>query len=414
MNKSKLKRYVAPVLVTLGLAGAATGGYVYWMKPAKTATGPAVPVRRGSLIETATASGKIEPDIQVEVRSRGSGQVLEVLVKEGDKVEADQPLVKLDPLYSQRDLDEAKVSREKVRADLASASASVKQAELEAKNTKVSEEVATRSAAMGLGSSDSARTAQHATAVAESNITLKKAQLAASQASLKTADLAVTNAEALLKEMTIFAPIAGTVLSVAVEKGTMVASALTNVNGGTAVMTVADLANLRIVGAVDQAQIGRVQVGQRVDIRVDAYADKVFAGIVDRISPLGVETSSVVTFEVEIVVKDEKSALLKSGMNADVEIVTSEQKDQLLVPLLAVQARGRQRFVRLQSGEERPVKVGGTDGANMIVLEGLSEGDMVLITPPSPAGTSSPAGTGNRQGGQRAGGMGMGMGGPPR
>jgi HlyD family secretion protein len=407
VNKAKIKKYVAPVLITLGLAGAAAGGYVYWSKPAKAATGPAMPVRRGSLVETATASGKIEPDVQVEVKSRGSGQVLEVLVQEGDKVQADQVLVKLDPLYSQRDLDEAKVSREKVRADLASAIASVKQAELEAQNTKVSEEVATKSASLGLGSTDAARTAAHATAVAQSNITLKKAQLAASQASLKTADLAVTNAEALLKEMTIYAPMAGTVLTVAVEKGTMVASALTNVNGGTAVMTVADLANLRIVGAIDQAQIGRVQPGQRVDIRVDAYADKVFAGVVDRVSPLGVETSSVVTFDVEIIIKDEKVGLLKSGMNADVEIVTSEQKDVLLVPLLAVQSRGRERYVRLQSGEERTVKIGGTDGTSMVVLEGLNDGDMVLTSSPSPAGTARPTGT------TKGGGMGMGMGAPP-
>jgi HlyD family secretion protein len=409
VNRDKLKRYVAPVLITLGLGGAAAGGYVYWNKPAKAATGPAMPVRRGTLVETATASGKIEPDVQVEVKSRGSGQVLEVLVEEGDTVEPDQVLVKLDPTYAERDLQEAKVSRDKVRADLASASASVKQAELEAKNTKVSEEVASKSAQLGLGSTDAARTAQHATAVAESNITLKRAQLAASQASLKTADLAVANAENLLKEMTIYAPIKGTVLSVAVEKGTMVASALTNVSGGSAVMTVADLANLRIVGAIDQAQIGRVQVGQRVDIRVDAYADKVFAGVVDRVSPLGVETSSVVTFDVEIVIKDEKVGLLKSGMNADVEIVTSEQKDVLLVPLLAVQSRGRARYVRLQGGEERPVQIGSTDGTNMVVLEGLAEGDMVLTSSPAGSGSARPAGTGT----QRSGGMGMGMGAPP-
>jgi HlyD family secretion protein len=392
----------------LGLAGGAVGGYVYWTKPSSAAVGPAVPVRRGSLVETATASGKIEPDVQVEVKSRGSGQVLEVLVREGDEVEAGQVLVKLDPTYSQRDLEEAKVSRDRVRADLATATAALRQSEIEAQNTKVSEEVAKKSAELGLGSPDAARIAQHATAVAESNVTLKRAQLGASRASVKTADLAVANAENLLKEMTIYAPIAGTVLSVAVEKGTMVASALTSVSGGTAVMTVANLANLRIIGAVDQAQIGRVQIGQRVDIRVDAYADKVFAGTVDRVSPLGVETSSVVTFDVEIVVKDEKSNLLKSGMKADVEIVTNEQNDVLLVPLVAMQSRGRQRFVRLQNGQERVVKVGGTDGTNMVVLEGLSEGDMVVMSAPAPSGAAkSPSSAGAR------GGMGMGMGVPP-
>jgi len=74
-------------------------------------------------------------------------------------------------------------------------------------------------------------------------------------------------------------------------------SALTNVSGGTSVMTLADPSNLRIVGAIDEAQIGRLQAGQQVDIRVDAHPDCVFQGVIDRVSPLGngKETSSVVT-----------------------------------------------------------------------------------------------------------------------
>ncbi|WP_437629756.1 efflux RND transporter periplasmic adaptor subunit [Sorangium sp. So ce854] len=409
MNRNK-KRYLMSGVAAAAIATFAIGGYAWYQTPSKAPAGPTVEIRKGSLTETAAASGKIEPDVQVEVKSRAAGQVIEVLVKEGDSVEAGQLLVKLDPTDAERDLSSARVARDRVKADLAAAQASLAVADLERKNNEVSQGIAEKSAELGLGSTDAARSAAHSTKVASANMTLRRAQVTAAQAQLKTAEIAVQDAETRLKEMQIYAPIAGTVLDVAVEVGTLVSSALTNVSGGSAVMTLADLSNLRIVGAIDEAQIGRVAPGQRVEIRVDAYGDRVFQGVVDRVSPLGKETSSVVTFDVEIVVKDKDASLLRSGMSADVEIVTAEQKDVLLVPLLAVQSAGKRRFVRLASGEERPIKTGATDGSHMVVLEGLSEGDDVLASAP-------PAAAPGAQQGQRPGGsnpmrgMGMGRGG---
>ncbi|AUX24009.1 hemolysin D [Sorangium cellulosum] len=396
MNRNRKRQVMAAVAAAI-VATFAIGGYAWYREPSKAPAGPTVEIRRGSLTETAAASGKIEPDVQVEVKSRASGQVIEVLVQEGDTVEAGQLLVRLDPTDAERALAEARVTRDRVRADLAAAQASLKAAELERKNNEVSQEVAERSAELGLGSTDAARTAAHTTSVAAANLTLRRAQLSAAQAQLKVAEFAVQDAETRLKEMQIYAPIAGTVLDVAVEKGTLVSSALTNVSGGSAVMTLADLSNLRIIGAIDEAQIGRVAPGQRVEIRVDAYGDRVFQGVVDRVSPLGKEASSVVTFDVEIVVKDKDASLLRSGMSADVEIVTAEQKDVLLVPLLAVQSQGKRRFVRLESGEERTIRTGATDGTHMVVLEGLSEGDDVLASAPM---ATEPGPPGQPRGGQ--------------
>ncbi|XXX72283.1 efflux RND transporter periplasmic adaptor subunit [Sorangium sp. So ce134] len=410
MNRNK-KRYLMSGVAAAAIATFAIGGYAWYQTPSKAPAGPTVEIRRGSLTETAAASGKIEPDVQVEVKSRAAGQVIEVLVEEGDQVEAGQLLVKLDPTDAERDLAEARVARDRVKADLAAAQASLSAADLERKNNEVSQQIAEKSAELGLGSTDAARSAAHSTKVAGANMTLRRAQVTSAQAQLKQAELAVQDAETRLKEMQIYAPIAGTVLDVAVEKGTLVSSALTNVSGGSAVMTLADLSNLRIVGAIDEAQIGRVSPGQRVEIRVDAYGDRVFQGVVDRVSPLGKEVSSVVTFDVEIVVKDKDASLLRSGMSADVEIVTAEQKDVLLVPLLAVQSAGKRRFVRLANGEERPIKTGATDGTNMVVAEGLSEGDDVLASAPVVSAPGPQQGQGQQRGGQNPmRGMGMGMG----
>src|SRR5690606_27673200 len=115
----------------------------------------------------------------------------------------------------------------------------------------------------------------------------------------------------------------------------------------------------------------------------------------------------VITFDVEIAVVDESAQLLRSGMSADIEIVTAEQKDVLLVPLVAVQSAGKRRFVKLANGEERSIQTGSTDGTQMVVTKGLDEGERVVSAAPPPSSG----------GGQRVPGMGMpgmGMGGGRR
>lgn len=407
----KTKRLLTSIVVTLLVVAAGAAAYVWFPRGEKGPAGPTVQVTRGSLRETAAASGKIEPAVQVEVKSRVAGEVVEILVKEGDVVEAGQLLLRLDKTQALQELDAAKVARSRAQADLASAQASLKVAELDKENNVASQALADKSVELGLGSSDAARIAGHTTQVSVANINLKKAQSNASALSLKTAEIAVQDAETNLKYTDIYAPIAGTVLSLTAEKGTMVSSAFTNVSGGSAILTIADLSDLRIIGSIDEAQISRVQPEQLVEIRVEAYPDRVFSGVVDRVSALGVETSSVVTFDVEVKVVDEAASLLRSGMSADVEIVTAEQKDVLLVPLAAVSSKGKKRFVRTVSGEEKPIDTGATDGTQMIVRKGLDEGEAILASAPAPATTGGPQ-QGQRQGGGQMRGMGMGMGAP--
>jgi HlyD family secretion protein len=405
MKTQKKSRLILSGAAALLIATGAVGGTYAWQHTAKAEPpGQGLDVHRGNLIETASASGKIEPEVQVEVKSRVSGQVIEVLVKEGDQVEAGQLLARLDPVDAERQLASSKVARSRAAADVQAARASLAMAELDTQNSEVTSRVAKQSAELGLGSADAARTAEHARRVSGSNVELRKAQLAAAQGALAASELDVQDAELRLKETSIFAPISGTILDVAVEKGTLVSSALTNVSGGSVMMTLADLSDLRIIASVDEAQISRVQVGQRVDISVDTYGDRTFHGKVDRVSPLGVDTSSVITFDVEIAVVDEAASLLRSGMSADIEIVTAEQKDVLLVPLVAIQSSGRRRFVKLQNGEERTIKTGSTDGTQMVVLEGVTEGERVLAGAP-------PAGAAQRMQGPMPG---MGMGGGMR
>lgn len=396
--KRGLRSVIGTVLVLGALGGGAYYAYGKLRADGKTAPARTVTAERGDLVEVANASGTIAPHVQVEVKSRGSGEVIEVLVQEGQTVEAGALLVRLDPADAERALKQTHAAQRRIEADLTAAHASLTVSQLEARNARVTHELNEKGAGLGLVSSDTTRTTANAAQVAAANVRLRQANATASAMQLELAKFDVQDAERRLTELNIFAPLGGTVLSVDVERGTIVASAVTNVGGGTPVVTIADLTDLRVIGSIDEAQIGRVAVGQDVVIRVDAYPTHTFDGRVERVSPLGKTDTSVVTFDVEIVITDEKANLLRSGMSADLEIVINEKKNVLLIPLMAVQSRGQARLVTLASGEQRRIEAGATDGSRIEVLEGLQEGDVLSLAGPAAAGSAPPASKG---GGQR-------------
>jgi len=351
-----------------------------------------VTVHRGKLVELASATGTVEPHVQVEVKSRQSGEVIEVLVSEGDHVVPGQLLVRLDPVDAERAVREAKVALARARAELAQSRASLDVAEAESSEAVAKSDIRNRGAELGLVSTEDQRSAASSAKVATANITLRQAQLQSAQAAVETARLAVEESDRRLAEMEIKASIAGTVLAVDVERGSIVASGITAVSGGSTLMTIADLSDLRVVGDLDEAQVGRVQADQDVTIRVDAYPTRTFTGRVYRVSPLGEEESNIVTFDVEIMVTDPDANLLRSGMSADLEIVTARYDDVPLIPVTAIKGQGKRRFVELANGEQRPIKTGPTDGVKMVVLEGLSGGEEIV----GPGGRSKGGGHGDR------------------
>ena len=386
-------------LVLLGAIGGAV--YYFFFRPDPNAGRPRVTVRvtRGELVEYAGATGTIQPDVQVEIRSRESGEVIEVMVQEGQVVTAGTPLIRLDPFDTDRIVDGSLADQRRTLAQLREAEASLAVAEAELGQAGITNDVSARGQTLGLVSDESARATEHQRGVAERQVELRRAQVAAARALVASSRLNVSDARRRREATVITAPITGTVLSVTVEVGSMVTSAVTNVGGGSAIMTLADLADLRVIGAIDEAQIGSVSVGQVVQIRVDAYPDTVFAGRVHRVSPLGTNASNVVTFDVEIVVTDERAGQLRSGMSADVEIVTSRQQDVLLIPLTAVRSHGAESTVLLADGQPHNITTGGTDGTSVVVLSGLNEGDEISADPNPPRAEGEEAGRPSGSGG---------------
>ena len=386
-------------------AAAAGGGYYYLQsrpEEATASTAATVTVRKGKLEEIASASGTVKPSVSVDVKPRASGEVTDVLVEEGDIVEAGQLLVMLDPVDLERNVRNAQNTLARAEASLKQAEASLAVAKAERTEANAKAEVRQRGAEMGLVSAEEQRSAASSASVARANVTLRQSQVDSAKVEVESAQLTVEESQRRLSESEIRAPIAGTVLAVNVEKGSIAASGITTFSGGTTLMTIADLSDLRVIGELDEAQVGQVRPEQEATIRVDAYPDRSFTGKVRRISPLGVEESNIVTFEVEITVTDPDAALLRSGMSADLDIVMARHPGALLVPLGTLHGDSGSRWVLLPDQSRRPVRTGATDGTDIVILDGLKEGEAIS--------TSAPAARGMPGGAPRGG---MPFGGPP-
>jgi HlyD family secretion protein len=150
------------------------------------------------------------------------------------------------------------------------------------------------------------------------------------QTSLLRAQTNFQLAELQLQDVRITAPMNGTIIQKNVEEGVVIQSASQNVSGGTALFVMADLGEMQVRTLVDETDMGMLQAGMVSDITVEAYPDRTFAGVIQKIEPQAVVEQNVTMFPV-IVTLDNSSGLLKPGMNAEVEIFINEARDVLLV-----------------------------------------------------------------------------------
>src|SRR5262245_46413774 len=175
------------------------------------------------------------------------------------------------------------------------------------------------------------------------------------------------------------------VLSRNVEIGSPVSSILYLGAGATLVMVLGDIGEVFVRGKVDEADIGNVKLNQPARIKVETFKDRQFAGRVTQISPLGVEKDNVVSFEVKVSIYN-ASGELRANMSANAEIVLDEHKNTLLVPEKAV-IYDAQRVAWIEvpktgapKGRERKqIKVGFSNGTRTEVVQGLSEGQKVIL-----------------------------------
>jgi HlyD family secretion protein len=396
VRKSRKRLYIgaAVALVVLGgAAGLATlKGASADVDASRLAT-----VERGTMVKSVVATGKVEPITKIEIKSKANG-IIKALNADVDRaVNAGDILVELDREQLAAALRGAEANLQAARASLEAAQAQLKKNVVEAEGPE--EQFARRAYeraqslfAQNLIAQSALDDAHSLVDVAENRKRAAYSQLAISQAKVTEARAQVAQAKAAadraaedVANATIRAPIRGTVLSRDVEIGSPVSSILNLGANATLVMTLGDIEQVFVRGKVDEADIGRVRLGQQARIRVETFKDKVFNGRVTQISPMGVEKDNVTNFEVRVSI-DNPGKELKANMTANAEIVLEEHADALIVPEAAITYDAQKNaFVEVVSARAKngrtkiPVKLGVGNGTKIQILDGLKQGDKVIL-----------------------------------
>jgi len=302
------------------------------------------------ITETVAANGKIQPEVNVKISSEISGEIIELHVVEGQKVQKGNLLIKINPDIYISALNRVEASLNSSKADLASAKARLVQVDAKLKNSKKTYE--RNKTLFGQGAISEAefenREAEYEQAKAEADA--QKEAVNAAKYRVKSAEATRKEARENLNRTTIYAPDDGTVSGLQVEKGERVVG--TGQMAGTPMMDIAKMEVMEVNVEVNESDIVRVGMGDTALIEVDAYLNRKFKGVVTEIANASTNQSAqsmdqVTNFEVKIrILPKSYSDILKNdispfkpGMSATVEIQTKTMEDVVTVPIEAVTTR---------------------------------------------------------------------------
>ncbi|MFA6448894.1 MAG: efflux RND transporter periplasmic adaptor subunit [bacterium] len=470
-NREKTQKLIIIAAVVL----IATGGFFY-LRAKRSANGKEVirtaNVEFGPVISSVSGNGVLQPLTTVDVKSNVGGQVVEFAVDEGDTVKTGQLIARIDPKDAETALRQAEVSFDmqsrQSAAQLKSAGFSLESArtrlaqtleslDAQPELTRASLEQAQSSfdyaqkdlqrqkgllanGFVSKGVVDSAQqrydsakaqldtakanniqiklkqmdvdSARSAVKVAEANLESSKA--AQRQIEIKSEDVA--NARTQLGYTTVTAPRDGVVVKKYVEVGSIVTAGKSSFSGsgaGVTIVTLADTTRMLALVNVDETDIAKIKIGQRVKVSLDAYPDERFRGEVTKIAPQATMAQNVTTVPVTVEIMNPNSEL-KVGMNATCDFITGMARHVLSVPNEAINNTPMGKSVTMLKNDKkvpRKVEVGLEGNDYTEIISGLKEGEKVItsIYTPTPATAgAAQAGQGQGQGGQGQGRQGQG------
>ena len=378
------------ILVVAGALIASSGG-------TKIDASKIAKVEKGDLAKSVVATGKIEPITKVEIKSKASGIVKKLYVEYGDKVKKGQVLAELDKEEIQARVEQARAQLEGSSASLNGTRADLERAKVNAEGPDVpllkrAYERAQGMAKDGVVSASALDDAEKNYEMSLNKQNVAKAQLQVLQAKIGQAQGQLSQDRANLRQLeeqlgytTIESPIDGIVLSRDVEIGDAVSSILVLGSTATLVMTLGDTSEVYVKGKVDESDIGKVYLGQPARIKVESFKDKTFTGKVTKISPMGVEKDNVTTFEVRVSINNPEG-VLKAMMTANAEIILEEHKNVLQIPEGSIiYDKDKKASVEIPDPKAKEgkrkiaVNIGISNGAKTELLQGLKEGDQVVL-----------------------------------
>ncbi len=309
-------------------------------------------VTKRNIVETISASGKIQPETEVKISPEVSGEIVDIYFKEGDKVKKGDLLLKIKPDIYVSTLERMEASLNSTKANLANSKARLAQTQ-----SKMVQQELSYKRNKKLWEEKAISDADYENALAQYQSA--QADLKAAEESVKAAEFSVTSSEASVKEAnenliktSIFAPMDGTLSKLNVEKGERVVG--TAQMAGTELLTIADLNRMEVKVEVNENDIVRLSLNDTAKIEIDAYLNHPFTGIVTEIAnsanSTGLSAEQVTTFDVKIrILKSSYKDLLKGkpdnfyplhpGMSATVDIQTEKVSQALSVPVQCVTTR---------------------------------------------------------------------------
>ena len=358
MRKNKiLIALAALVLVLLVVAFVAKEkGYVGGGSAIKVAVEE---VSTEDIIETVSASGKIQSESEVIISPDVAGEIMELPVKEGDRVEEGQLLVKIDPDIQQSNVERLEAALNTSKANLANAQSRKAQSDARLTNSKAIYDRVKKLYEDKVVAQAEYDATLSEYEVAKSDVEAARQSVQASMFGVKSSRAALKEAEKNLTRTEIYSPVSGTISKLNYEKGERVVG--TSQMQGSEIMKIADLNEMEVLVEVNENDIIRVGLGDTCDIEVDAYLDHDFKGIVTNIAnsamSSGMGTDQITNFEVKVrVLRNSYSGLsnekqpdqspFRPGMSATVDVRTKQVTDVLVVPIQAVTTRSEKRIGR--------------------------------------------------------------------
>jgi HlyD family secretion protein len=409
-KRTRILLIIAGLIIVLGILGKTMGWF--GKKP-----GIEVAVDKASLrniTEMVSANGKIQPEVEVKISADVSGEIVELHVKEGQKVQKGEHLLTINPDLIQSAADRVAAALNQTKANLANAKARENQARANFTNAELSFNRSKK-----LRDQQAISAAEYDAAVAQ--FETAKGELEAAKQSVFAAEYAVNSAQASLKEANdnlnrtrIYAPTDGTISKLNVELGERVVG--TAQMSGTELLRIANLSEMEVSVDVNENDIVRIQLNDTANVEVDAYGDRVFKGIVTEIAnssksagDIMNSADQVTNFSVKIrILRSSYADLLdtakahlspfRPGMSATVDVLTETQTNVISVPIMAVTTRAIEDTNRSknageaeidevvfvhQNGKIRKVKVktGIQDMNHIRILEGIKVNDEVVSAP---------------------------------
>ena len=363
-NKTKKLRRNLIIVVVILIVFAIIGGNAGWFGKSEGLKVATSTISTHSIIQTVSANGKIQPETEVKISPDVSGEIVQLLVKEGDEVNEGQLLLKIKPDLYESYLERAEAALNSSKANLANSRARLEQ-------TKAQFNQTTLDFNRNQQLYDEGAISQADFEKVKANYEVGIADVNAAEQSVKASEFSVLSAQASVKEASenlrktvMFAPISGTISMLNVEMGERVVG--TEMMAGTEMLRIANLNIMEVTVDVNENDIIKVSLSDTAEIEVDAYLKKTFKGIVTEIANsatnTGVAADQVTNFEVKIRMLPESYADIKRednlspfrpGMSANVEIQTEYVHNIIAAPIQSVTVRTDSTQIENPGAEEK-------------------------------------------------------------